>query len=139
MDASQKQQCGVTMPVQAMTGTGKTGKAQCEQMFSAVHPITDIAKILRYVGFVPISATKSATNGNPQARMSTFMLALWMAAVPALFHKAGESIMRPTESIGGLHDIQSSKYCPNQIAGSLPDRAPTSQGLQDGNRDTGEA
>src|SRR6266403_3561665 len=31
---------------------------------------------------------KCATNGNPQARMSTFMLALWMAAVPALFHKA---------------------------------------------------
>ncbi len=25
----------------------KTGKAQCEQMFSAVHPTTDIAKILR--------------------------------------------------------------------------------------------
>ncbi len=25
----------------------KTGKAQCEQMFSAVHPITDIAKMLR--------------------------------------------------------------------------------------------
>ena len=34
-------------------------------------------------------ATIPATNGNPQARMSTFMLALWMAAVPALFHKAG--------------------------------------------------
>ena len=31
----------------------KTGKAQCEHMFSAVHPITDIAKILRHVRFVP--------------------------------------------------------------------------------------
>jgi hypothetical protein len=30
----------------------KTGKAQCEQMFSAVHPTTDIAKILRHVRFV---------------------------------------------------------------------------------------
>src|SRR5258708_26446906 len=32
----------------------KTGKAQCEQMFSAVHPTTDIAKILRHVRFVPL-------------------------------------------------------------------------------------
>ena len=31
----------------------KTGKAQCEQMFSAVHPTTDIAKILRHVRLVP--------------------------------------------------------------------------------------
>jgi len=31
----------------------KIGKAQCEQMFSAVHPTTDIAKILRHVRFVP--------------------------------------------------------------------------------------
>ena len=33
----------------------KTGKAPCEQMFSAVHPTTDIAKILRHVRFVPTS------------------------------------------------------------------------------------
>jgi hypothetical protein len=31
----------------------KTGKAQCEHMFSAVHPTTDIAKILPNVRFVP--------------------------------------------------------------------------------------
>ncbi len=31
----------------------KTGKARCEHMFSAVHPTTDIAKILRHVRFVP--------------------------------------------------------------------------------------
>jgi hypothetical protein len=37
----------------------KTGKAQCEQMFSAVHPTTDIAKILRHVRFVPILLQKS--------------------------------------------------------------------------------
>src|SRR6266436_6013977 len=35
------------------TASVKTGKAQCEQMFSAVHPTTDIAKILRHVRFVP--------------------------------------------------------------------------------------
>ena len=33
----------------------KTGKAQCEHMFSAVHPRTDIAKIVRHVRFVPIA------------------------------------------------------------------------------------
>src|SRR6266446_2018216 len=33
----------------------KTGKAQSEQMFSAVHPTTDIAKILRHVRNVPNS------------------------------------------------------------------------------------
>ena len=33
----------------------KTGKAQCEQMFSAVHPTTDIAKIFRHVRLVPTS------------------------------------------------------------------------------------
>ena len=38
--------------------------------------------------------------------------------------------MPPTESIGSPHDIQSSKYCLNQIAGGLPYRAPRSQGLQ---------
>jgi hypothetical protein len=37
----------------------KTGKAQREQMFSAVHPITDIVKILRHVRFVPILLKKS--------------------------------------------------------------------------------
>ena len=31
----------------------KLGKAPCEHMFSAVHPTTDIAKILRDVRFVP--------------------------------------------------------------------------------------
>src|SRR5258706_3539799 len=31
----------------------KTGKTLGEQMFSAVHPTTDIAKILRHVRFVP--------------------------------------------------------------------------------------
>ena len=31
----------------------KTGKAPCEQMFSAAHPTTDIAKILRHVHLVP--------------------------------------------------------------------------------------
>src|SRR6476659_2188576 len=31
----------------------KTGNTRREHMFSAVHPITDIAKILRYVRFVP--------------------------------------------------------------------------------------
>jgi len=34
-------------------GGVKTGKARCEHMFSAVHSITDIAKILRHVRFVP--------------------------------------------------------------------------------------
>src|SRR5260370_42179438 len=29
----------------------KTGKAPCEHMFSAVHPTTDIAKILRHVRY----------------------------------------------------------------------------------------
>src|SRR5712671_1839823 len=33
----------------------KTGKAQCEQMFSAVHPTTDIAKICRRVRFLPLT------------------------------------------------------------------------------------
>ena len=37
----------------------KTGKAPCEQMFSAVHPTTDIAKILRHVRLVPILLQKS--------------------------------------------------------------------------------
>jgi superfamily II DNA or RNA helicase len=64
--------------------------------------------------------------------------ALWMAAVTALFH-SGIEHNAAYRINGGLHDIQSSKYCLNQIAGSLSDRAPTSQGLQDGNRDTGEA
>src|SRR5258708_22156489 len=31
----------------------KIRKPQCEHMFSAVHPTTDIAKILRHVRFVP--------------------------------------------------------------------------------------
>jgi len=35
----------------------KTGKAQREHIFSAVHPTTDIAKMLRHVRFVPISDT----------------------------------------------------------------------------------
>ena len=33
--------------------TVKTGKALCEHMFSAVHPITDITKLERHVRKVP--------------------------------------------------------------------------------------
>ncbi len=33
----------------------QTGKARCEQMFSAVPPEADIAKILRHVRFVPLA------------------------------------------------------------------------------------
>src|SRR6266436_1808744 len=36
----------------------KIGKAPCEHMFSAVHPTTDIAKMLRHVCFVPKAATR---------------------------------------------------------------------------------
>ena len=31
------------------------GKAQCEQMLSALHPTTDSSRTSRHVGFVPIS------------------------------------------------------------------------------------
>src|ERR1700687_6525577 len=37
----------------------KTGKAQCEQMFSAVAPIADIAQRSQHVRFVPIVLKKS--------------------------------------------------------------------------------
>jgi hypothetical protein len=37
------------------TASVKTGKAPWEHMFSAVHPTTDIAKILRHVRFVPLA------------------------------------------------------------------------------------
>lgn len=33
----------------------KAGKAQREHMFSAVHPITDVAKILQHVRLVPLA------------------------------------------------------------------------------------
>ena len=36
----------------------KTGKARSEQMLSAVHPITDVAKVLRHVRSVPILLQK---------------------------------------------------------------------------------
>jgi hypothetical protein len=36
----------------------KLGNARREQMFSAVHPTTDIAKILRHVRLVPILLQK---------------------------------------------------------------------------------
>ena len=38
----------------------KLGKAPCEHMFSAVHPTTDIAKILRHVRFVPKAVIRLA-------------------------------------------------------------------------------
>jgi hypothetical protein len=42
------------------------GKAQCEHMFSAVHPTTDIAKILRHVRFVQILLQKSVEDFREQ-------------------------------------------------------------------------
>jgi hypothetical protein len=42
----------VGMPISA-TKSVQTGNTPCEHMFSAVHPTTDIAKILRHVRFVP--------------------------------------------------------------------------------------
>jgi hypothetical protein len=41
----------------------KTGNTRSEHMFSAVHPTTDIAKILRHVRFVPILLQKSFWGG----------------------------------------------------------------------------
>ena len=38
----------------------KTGKARSEQMSSAVHPITDFAKILRHFRFVPTTEVTGA-------------------------------------------------------------------------------
>jgi hypothetical protein len=38
----------------------KTGKARREQMSSAVHPITDFAKILRHFRFVPTTEVTGA-------------------------------------------------------------------------------
>src|SRR6266478_4094258 len=54
----------------------KTGKAQCEQMFSAVHPTTDIAKILRHVRFVPKSGSETARNHLYQCWMKSRITAM---------------------------------------------------------------
>ena|SRR6266404_3806172 len=46
----------------------KTGKAQCEQMFSAVQPTTDIAKIRRHVRFVPTAVILMQAGQNQTER-----------------------------------------------------------------------
>jgi hypothetical protein len=51
--------CSLGFSTPFSTASVKTGKTQHEHMFSAVHPTTDIAKILRHVRFVPIVLQKS--------------------------------------------------------------------------------
>src|SRR6478672_7898966 len=48
----------------------KIGKAPCEHIFSAVHPTTDIAKILRHVRFVPTSGSGRSHSMTSSARAS---------------------------------------------------------------------
>ena len=48
----------------------KTGKGQREHMSSAVLPITDIAKILRHVRYVPILLQKSKIEQPQKSRES---------------------------------------------------------------------
>ena len=60
----------------------KTGKAQREQMFSAVHPTTDIAKILRQVRFVPVATV---------APQQTFLYSITSSARPS----NGSGTVRP--------------------------------------------
>ena len=76
-------------PVQAMTGTGKTGKAQCEQMFSAVHPTTDIFKIGRRAG----------------RQRSPAGIAEYWAKLADIEDGQGESTVG--ETTGGLNDSRS--------------------------------
>jgi hypothetical protein len=54
----------------------KIGKAQCEHMFSAVHPTTDIAKILRHVRFVPKIGSETARNHLYQCWMKSRITAM---------------------------------------------------------------
>jgi hypothetical protein len=55
----------------------KTGKAQGEHMFSAVHPITDFAKILRHFRFVPSADLLNHLGGDSpdQTRLLMFSVA----------------------------------------------------------------
>ena len=99
----------------------KIGKAPCEHMFSAVHPTTDIAKILRHVRFLPIpevahSEVRSASN--PFKRKSD--------PEPCA---AVELIFRPLLPVVHFHDGSRDEQ-PHKVMGSVdlhqPSRAESS-------------
>ena len=78
----------------------KTGKAPCEQMFSAAHPTTDIAKILRHVHLVPIGDIE------------------WLTSRPSTMSAASHpSDTAPRSS--ALRSARNSVQCPSRMRGSL--------------------